>query len=130
MAISTGTSVYEAETLEQSRRMDEIGRAMLRPVDDTSLGKASKASTALIALFNSIAPLVSGAIIVSPFILMDEGTILVAAEVAIVLSIVLLFVTGFIMGRISEKNPWWKGLRMAMVGLAAFVVCYLIGGAV
>ncbi len=30
LAISTGSSVYEAETLEQSRRMDEIGRAMLR----------------------------------------------------------------------------------------------------
>jgi len=130
LAISTGTSVYEAETLEQSRRMDEIGRAMLRPVEETNLGKASKASAALIALFNSIAPLVSGAIIVSPFLLLDEGTILVAAEVAIALAIVLLFITGFIMGRISEKNPWWKGLRMALVGLGAFVVCYLIGGAV
>jgi len=130
LAISTGTSVYEAETLEQSRRMDEIGRAMLRPVEETNLGKASKASAALIALFNSIAPLVSGAIIVSPFLLLDEGTLLVAAEVAIALAIVLLFITGFIMGRISEKNPWWKGLRMALVGLGAFVVCYLIGGAV
>ncbi len=130
LAISTGTSVYEAETLEQSRRMDEIGRAMLRPVDDTNLGKASKASTAIIALANSLAPLMSGALIVSPFLLLDEETIVVAAEAAIVLAIVLLFFTGFIMGRISERNPWWKGLRMSLIGLAAFVVCYLIGGAV
>lgn len=130
LAISTGTSVYEAETLEQSRRMDEIGRAMLRPVEDTNLGKASKASAAIIALINSIAPLVSGAIIVSPFVFMDESTLLVAAEAAIVLAISLLFITGFVMGRISERNPWWKGLRMALVGIGAFVVCYLIGGVV
>jgi len=130
LAISTGSSVYEAETLEQSRRMDEIGRAMLRPVEETNLGKASKASAAIIALSNSLAPLMSGAIIVSPFILLGEETIVVAAEVAIVLAIVLLFITGFIMGKLSERNPWWKGLRMSLVGLAAFVVCYMIGGVV
>lgn len=130
LAISTGSSVYEAETLEQSRRMDEIGRAMLRPVEETNLGKASKASAAIIALSNSLAPLMSGAIIVSPFILLGEETILVAAEAAIVLAIILLFITGFIMGKLSERNPWWKGLRMSLVGLAAFVVCYMIGGVV
>lgn len=130
LAISTGSSVYEAETLEQSRRMDEIGRAMLRPVEETNLGKASKASAAIIALSNSVAPLMSGAIIVSPFLLLGDETMIVAAESAIVLAIVLLFITGFIMGKLSEKNPWWKGLRMSLVGLAAFIVCYMIGGVV
>lgn len=130
LAISTGSSVYEAETLEQSRRMDEIGRAMLRPVEETNLGKASKASAAIIAISNSLAPLMSGAIIVSPFLLLGEETIVVAAEVAIALAIILLFITGFIMGKLSERNPWWKGLRMSLVGLAAFVICYMIGGVV
>jgi len=130
LAISTGSSVYEAETLEQSRRMDEIGRAMLRPVEETNLGKASKASAAIIAISNSLAPLMSGAIIVSPFLLLGEETIVVAAEVAIALAIILLFITGFIMGKMSERNPWWKGLRMSLVGLAAFVICYMIGGVV
>lgn len=130
LAISTGSSVYEAETLEQSRRMGEIGRAMLRPVEETNLGKASKASAAIIALANSIAPLMSGAIIVSPFILLGEETMLIAAEIAIVLAIVLLFITGFIMGRLSDRNPWWKGLRMSLVGVAAFIICYMIGGLV
>jgi VIT1/CCC1 family predicted Fe2+/Mn2+ transporter len=47
-----------------------------------------------------------------------------------VLAIILLFITGFVMGRLSDRNPWWKGLRMAAVGFAAFVICYLIGGMV
>jgi len=54
----------------------------------------------------------------------------VAAEVAIALAIILLFITGFIMGKLSERNPWWKGLRMSLVGLVAFVICYMIGGVV
>jgi predicted membrane protein (TIGR00267 family) len=130
LAISTGTSVYEAENLEQSRRLGEIGRAMLRPVEGTSLGKASKTSAAIIAFCNSLAPLMTGAIIVSPFLLIEGESLMAAAEAAIVLAIALLFVTGFIMGRLSERNPWWKGLRMALVGLVAFFICYIIGGAV
>ena len=129
LAISTGSSVYEAESLEQSRRLDEIGRAMLRPVGETNLGKASKASAAIIAISNSMAPLIASTIILLPFLLMG-GNLTEAAEIAIALAISILFVTGFIMGRISEKNPWWKGLRMALIGVAAFVICYLIGGAV
>ena len=55
LAISTGSSVYEAESLEQSRRLDEISRAMLSSVDETDLGKTSRASITLIALVNSCA---------------------------------------------------------------------------
>ncbi|HUT26791.1 MAG TPA: VIT1/CCC1 transporter family protein [Methanomassiliicoccales archaeon] len=130
LSISTGTSVYEAESLEQARRLDEIGRAMLRPVEDTNLGKASKASAIIIAVLNSLAPLMASAIIVSPFLFMGGDTLVVAAETSLVLAIAILFVTGFFMGRMSERNPWWKGLRMAGVGLIAFVICYLIAGAV
>ncbi|TFG57348.1 MAG: hypothetical protein E4H30_00735 [Methanomassiliicoccus sp.] len=130
LSISTGTSVYEAESLEQARRLDEIGRAMLRPVEDTNLGKASKASAIIIAVLNSLAPLMASAIIVSPFLFMGGDTLVAAAGTSLVLAIAILFVTGFFMGRMSERNPWWKGLRMAMVGLFAFVICYLIAGAV
>ncbi|MCG7843856.1 MAG: VIT1/CCC1 transporter family protein [Methanomassiliicoccales archaeon] len=130
LAISTGSSVYEAESIEQTRRLDEIGRAMLRPVDETNLGKAAKTSAIIIALANSMAPLMASAIIISPFLLIGEGSLLTAAEASITLAIIMLFVTGFIMGRLSDRNPWWKGLRMAMVGLAAFVICYFIGGVV
>jgi predicted membrane protein (TIGR00267 family) len=130
LAISTGSSVYEAERTEQSRRMDEISRAMLSRVHDTNLGRSSRASIALIAIVNSLAPLLAGALALIPFIFMPSDSITAAAEIGIGIVIGLLFVTGFIMGRISERNPWIKGSRMAVIGLAAFFVCYLIGGAV
>lgn len=130
LAISTGSSVYEAESLEQGRRMSEIGRAMLSRVEDTSIGRASRTSIILIALINSIAPLTAGAITVAPFLLLPKGEVVLAAEVAISFSILLMFITGFFMGRTAMKNPWVKGIRMAAIGLAAFAICYVIGGAV
>lgn len=130
LAISTGSSVYEAESSEQSRRMGEIGRAMLTSVEDTDIGRSSKLSVILIASVNSIAPLLAGAITVIPFMVLPEDQVVTAAEISIALSISMMFVTGFIMGRTSDKNPWIKGTRMALIGLAAFVICYLIGGAV
>ena len=130
LAISTGSSVYEAESLEQGRRMSEIGRAMLSRMEDTSIGRASRTSIILIALVNSIAPLTAGAISVAPFLLLPKSEVVLAAEIAISFSILLMFVTGFFMGRTAMKNPWLKGTRMAVIGIAAFAICYIIGGVV
>lgn len=130
LSISTGTSVYEAETLEQRRRIEEIGRAMLTPVRDTSIGRTSKMSINLISMVNSMAPLVAGAVTITPFLLISEKDIDLAAEVSVVLAITMLFLTGYFMGRSSKGNPLLKGARMAVIGLAAFAICYIIGGAV
>ena len=130
LSISTGSSVYEAESMEQGRRMDRLNRAMLTSMEKTDIGKSSRAGAGLIALFNSLAPLLMGAIIISPFLIMGGSDIQTAAKVAIGLAITTLFVTGFIMGRIGSRNPWVRGARMAVIGVIAFVICYYIGGAV
>jgi predicted membrane protein (TIGR00267 family) len=130
LAISTGSSVYEAESLEQSRRLGEISRAMLSSVNDTDLGKTSRASIALISIVNSCAPLLAGAITLTPFLLLPAADIVFAAEISITSALSILFVTGYFMGRMAKMNPWAKGLRMALIGLAAFGICYLIGAAV
>jgi predicted membrane protein (TIGR00267 family) len=130
LAISTAASVYEAESLEQGRRISQIGRAMLSSVEDTGIGRASRYSIILIAVVISIAPLIAGAIMVAPFLFLPIGEVVLAAEVAIALSILLMFITGFIMGKTAMKNPWLKGIRMAVIGVVAFILCYFIGGAV
>lgn len=130
LAISTGASVYEAESLEQSRRLDEISRAMLSSVDETDLGKTSRASIILISMVNSLAPLLAGGVTLAPFLILPASEIVYAAELSITLAISILFVTGYFMGRMANKNPWVKGSRMAIIGLIAFGVCYLIGATV
>jgi VIT1/CCC1 family predicted Fe2+/Mn2+ transporter len=77
-----------------------------------------------------MAPLLAGTVTLSPFLILPGDDIVYAAEVSITLAISILFITGYFMGRMANKNPWIKGGRMALIGLIAFGICYLIGGAV
>jgi predicted membrane protein (TIGR00267 family) len=125
LGISTGVSTYEAENLEQNKRLDELERAMLRPLDDTHIGKSARSSMLLISFFIFLAPLLVGAVILSPFVLLNED-IVTAAWIAIALAIGILFTTGVFMGRSGRRNPWVQGARMAFIGAIAFVICFYI----
>ncbi len=125
LGISTGVSVFEAESMEQKIRMGEIERAMLRSLEDTHLGRSSRTSIYLIAGVNMAAPIVAGIVLVLPFILFS-GNAALAAWIAISLALLILFGTGYVMGMIGKRNPWAQGIRMTAVGAFAFVVCYII----
>lgn len=125
LGISTGVSVFEAESMEQRIRMGEIEKALLRSLEDTHLGRSSRTSIYLIAGLNLLAPITAGILIVAPFLLFP-GDIVMAAWTAVVLALLVLFTTGYFMGRLGKRNPLVQGGRMAVVGAVAFVVCYLI----
>ena len=126
LGISTGVSVYEAETMEQALKMKEIERAMLRSLEDTRIGRTSQLTIILIAGVNFIAPLIAGAITLTPFLLLGEGGVKTAAMVSVGMAILILFVVGAAMGRSGGRNPWKQGTRMAIAGVGAFVICYWI----
>ena len=126
LGISTGVSVFEAENLEQGRRMDEIEKAMLRSMEETHIGRSSRSSIYLIALVNFMAPIITGTVILAPFMAFSAIDIGTAAWTAVGLAITLLFLTGFLMGRNGKRSPWIQALRMALVGVGAFIICFYI----
>jgi len=126
LGISTGVSVFEAENLEQGRRIDEIEKAMLRSMEETHIGRSSRSSIYLIALVNFMAPIVTGTVILAPFLLFSAVDIQTAAWTAVGLAITLLFLTGYIMGRAGKRSPWIQAMRMALVGVGAFIICFYI----
>jgi predicted membrane protein (TIGR00267 family) len=99
LGISTGVSVFEAENLEQGRRVGEIEKAMLRSMEETHIGRSSRSSIYLIALVNFMAPIITGTVILAPFLLFSAIDIKTAAWTAVGLAITLLFLTGYFMGR-------------------------------
>lgn len=126
LGISTGVSTYEAENLEQNKRIDEIEKAMLRPLDDTHIGRSARSSMVLISFVILLAPLLIGLVILSPFLLLSQAEIVTAAWMAVALAIAVLFSTGVLMGRLGRRNPWVQGARMAVIGIVAFVICFYI----
>lgn len=126
LMISTGISVFEAERLEQSIRIQQIERVMLRKLDETSIKRTSVHSTLLISITNCLAPLITGGVTLIPFLIMAEADVTTAAWTSISLAISILFITGLYMGRMGNKNPYYYGLRMAGAGVIAFVACYMV----
>lgn len=126
LGISTGISVFEAETMEQSIKMREMERAMLTSLEDTRLHRVSKLTIILVAVVNFCAPILSGTITLTPFLLVGENDIRLAAYVSLGLAITILFVVGAAMGRAGQRNPWIQGARMAVAGVAAFLLCFWI----
>ena len=106
LGISTGVSVFEAENLEQGRRIDEIEKAMLRSMEETHIGRSSRSSIYLIALVNFMAPIITGTVMLAPFLIFAAIDINTAAWTAVGLAITLLCLTGYFMGRAGKRNPW------------------------
>ena len=127
MGISTGISIFEAERLEQDIRLRKIERALLSSLEGTDIQRMSRASITLIAIINFCAPILTGLITLAPFLLLPQDEISMAAWLSVGLAIALLFVVGAVMGRLGEKNPLLQGGRMVLIGVFAFVVCFILG---
>lgn len=128
LGISTGVSVYEAESLERERKIYELERALFMDLKGTKIEKAARSITILVALINFLTPLFSCVVTTSPFVLvaLDVLEINLASWFSVVLALSILFGAGVYMGRLGKKNPWKKGLRMVGFGLTAFIIGFLL----
>ena len=99
---------------------------MLTSLEDTRLQSISQLTIIVVAVVNFTAPILSGAITLAPFLLVGDSDIKLAAYISLGLAITILFVVGAAMGRAGQRNPWIQGTRMAVAGVAAFLICFWI----
>ena len=128
LGISTGVSVYEAESLEQERKIADLEKALFIDLKDTSIQKTAKYITLIVALINFATPLFSCAVTITPFILATTGILHadIAGWISVALALSTLFGAGVYMGRIGKTNPYKKGLRMVAFGVLAFAIGFLL----
>jgi len=128
LGISTGVSVYEAESLEQERKISDLEKALFTDLKDTSIHKTAKSIILLATAINFATPLFSCAVTITPFILVSIGLLplYIAAWLSVGLALSTLFGAGVYMGRIGKTNPYKKGLRMVAFGVLAFVIGFLL----
>ncbi|NLK25791.1 MAG: hypothetical protein GX307_04345 [Euryarchaeota archaeon] len=126
LGISTGVSVFEAETMEQTIKMREMERAMLRSLEDTNILRTSRLTILLISAVNFTAPILAGIITLAPFLILGEGQIQIAAYISVALAMTILFSVGAAMGRAGGRKPLNQGARMVLAGIGAFIICFWI----
>jgi predicted membrane protein (TIGR00267 family) len=128
LGISTGVSVYEAESLEQERKIVDLEKALFTDLTDTSIQKAAKYTIFLATVINFATPLLSCTITVTPFIFAAAGALqtTTAGWISVALALSTLFGAGVFMGRFGKTNPYKKGLRMVAFGVLAFIIGFLL----
>lgn len=128
LGISTGVSVYEAESLERERKITKLENALFMDLKGTKIEKTARSIVILTALINFSTPLVSCAVAITPFILtaLNLLEVHVASWISAVLVLGTLFFAGIYLGKLGRKNPWIKGLRMVFFGLVAFTIGFLL----
>jgi len=128
LGISTGVSVYEAESLEQERKIADLEKALFTDLQDTSIQKTAKYTILIATLINFATPLFSCAVTITPFVLVALGILQlnVAGWISIACALATLFVAGVYMGRMGKTNPYKKGLRMVAFGVLAFAIGFIL----
>ena len=128
LGISTGVSVYEAESLEQERKISDLEKALFTDLEDTNIHKTAKTTILLATLINFATPLFSCAITITPFLFAAIGLLHIEAAswLSVALALSTLFAAGVYMGRIGKTNPYKKGVRMVAFGVLAFAIGFLL----
>lgn len=128
LGISTGISVYEAESLERERKIAELERALFRDLSGTTIEKTARSVTIMAAMINFFTPLFSCAVTILPFALVALQVLEMnmASWFSVLAALGILFGAGVFLGRLGKKNPWIKGLRLVGFGLLAFTIGFLL----
>jgi predicted membrane protein (TIGR00267 family) len=128
MAVSGFSGTYMTESAERSRSLNELEDAMLIDLDDTIYGEASRFVAIFAALVDGSAPFLASIPAVIPFYLSYIGILNgeFAFAVSIGASLLTLFLLGVFLGRVSDSNILYSGVRMVIAGITVALLALLL----
>jgi predicted membrane protein (TIGR00267 family) len=130
MAVSGFSGTYMTESAERVKSLNELEDAMLTNLEDTIYGKASRFVSVFAALVDGSAPFIASLPSVIPFYLAMTGLIPMglAFTVSTVAALLILFLLGVFLGRLSESNIIYSGVKMVIAGVAVALIALLLNG--
>ena len=125
LGVSSGFSVYEAETIQEERRINKIEEALLTDLENTVITEESKLLTILSAILVFFTPILTCIITLIPFFLVNFGIIGPNRSIfyAVAIDLLLLFFTGMVFG---GERRLLKGIRMTILGGLVFILGLLL----
>ena len=129
IGISGLWSAFLVELAEQKREMKELERALHRDLTHTDLKKAHDFAAIMIALTNSISPLIASLLVLLPFIMLSWNpvySINIAYYLSFALAFIIFFVLGAFLAKVSKEDIILTGLKMASAGIICILILYLL----
>ena len=123
-------SAYVSESAERRRELAKLEKAMIISLRDSAHGQAASLAPLLIALVNGSAPLVISLLILIPLFLSKAGIQLAISPlyIAIFIALLLIFLLGIFLGRISGVSWLRSGVQTLMVAVVTVALIYLFTG--
>jgi predicted membrane protein (TIGR00267 family) len=127
LGMSGVSSAYVSEVAERRRALGELEAAMMTDLNESAHGDAARSVPLLIALVNGSAPLFISLIILIPLWLSNIGVVMPFSPLhaAIVIALLLIFLLGVFLGRISGMSLLRSGLQTLLVALMTALLIYL-----
>lgn len=130
MAVSGFSGTYMTESAERAHSLNELEGAMLVDLEETMYGRASRFVSLFAAIIDGSAPFIASIPCILPFAVALLGWLPIhtAFYASVAASLVVLFVLGVFLGRISGRSILMSGLKMVVAGIFVAIMALLLGG--
>jgi len=130
MGVSGFTGAYLTEAAERERELKRLGKATLRDLHHTRVGRAARFAVVVVTLVDGLSPMLAAGLVLAPFYVAAWlPSITWAYYAALAFSLVVLFALGILLGRISNKGLIVYGIKTTLAGLLAIAASLALGAA-
>lgn len=125
MAVSGFWGAYTVELSERKREMKKIEKKLFKKLENTRIGRAMFVTSIVAGFVDGFSPFLFSMLNITPLFISILGVIRyeLALRISIVLSVVLLFMLGSFLGKISRENIILFGAKMMLA--AVFVMVFV-----
>ncbi len=129
LGMSGISSAYISEAAERRLTLAQLEKAMVTSLDESHHARAVVWIPWLVALVNGMAPLLISLIIITPLWLAHNGLVLPVGPLpaAMALALLMIFLLGVFLGRVSGTFWLWSGLQSLAVAVVTLGLIYLLG---
>lgn len=124
MGLSGFAGAYMTEEAERARELNNLEKSMLRSLEESVIGKASRFASLWTAMVDGVSPAIAAAVCLAPFFFSFFGVFSIdfAIQLSIVIALLVLFLLGMFLGKVSGRNIFFHGMKMLVVGLILMIV--------
>lgn len=127
IGVSGFWGAYFTESAERKRDLDDLESHTLTDLNETKIGRASRAAAIVVSLVDGLAPFLAALVVLLPFFFASLwGEIYRSYYLSLAMALGTLFALGAFLGAISRENIALTGVKMIGAGLLAMVLGYLL----
>ena len=131
MGISGLWGAFLAESAERKRELKQLERAMMTDLSRSVMARASKFATIFSALIDGLSPALAAIVGILPFFFGlnaggGAGLFNLLFFISIGLNLVVLFLLGMFLGRVSKGNVIIMGLKVLLAGVVITIILFVM----